>query len=284
MSSLPHRTRRPLLALPYTVVAEPDTVRLVAGEDHRYTLSGPGLEAWLPGLLAGCDGGRPIDDLLAGLDGPVQVQARDLVGRLYGERVLVDGPVERAHEPAAYAMAVEGTGRLAARLADVGRAPAAPEAPRLLVFCQDRLDYAAALEFNGRCLRDRAIWLWATLGPMSRGYVSPPFLPGAGPCWACLLGHFRRLSPAPELYDALIDHARRGGSIEPAPFPAMGVEILAQLILWKREQLGRSDPPPALYRLHVLELETMEVTVHRVLIDPECPACGGPADRGARLA
>ncbi len=282
--SPPHRTRRPFLALPYTIVSEPDTVRLVAGEDHRYTVSGPKLEAWLPGLLAGCDGRCSIEDLLAGLDGSVRAQAGDLVGRLYGERVLVDGPAERAHEPAAFAAAVEGTGLLAERLADEARAPAAPAARRLLVFCQDRLDYAAALECNARCLRGGDTWIWATHGPMSRGYVSPPFLPGIGPCWACLLGHFRRLSPAPELYDSLIEHARRGHVIEPTPFLATGVEVLAQLVLWKREQLARSDPPSALYRLHVLELDTMEVTVHRVLIDPECPACGGPADRGARLA
>src|SRR3712207_9320265 len=32
-----------------------------------------------------------------------------------------------------------------------------------------------------------------------------------------LLGHFRRLSPLPELYDELIEHARKGGAFAPAP-------------------------------------------------------------------
>jgi bacteriocin biosynthesis cyclodehydratase domain-containing protein len=263
--------------LPYTVVCEPDAVRLVAGEDHRYTLSGPGLEAWLPGLLAACDGRHPIDAILGGLDGAIRPQARELVDRLYGERVLVDGPVERAHEPMDCALAVEGTGPLADRLASAGATTAG--ARRLLVFCQDRLDYAAAMEFNARRLRAGEPWIWATTGPMGRGYVGPAFLPGAGPCWACLLGQFHRLSPAPELYDSLIAHARGGHAIAPVDFPATGVEILAQLVLWKRDQLGRVDPPSALYRLHVLELDAMEVTVHRVPIDPECPACGGPEDR-----
>lgn len=276
------RLARPCLALPYTVISEPDTVRLVAGEDHRYTMSGPGLEAWLPGLLAACDGRRPIDEILGGLDGPTRSQAQELVGRLYGERVLVDGPVERAHRPSAYALAVEGTGPLADRLA-AADATAATGARRLLVFCQDRLDHAAAMAFNARCLRAGEPWIWATLGPMSRGYVGPAFLPRAGPCWACLLGQFRRLSPAPELYDSLIAHARGGHAIAPADFPAAGAEILAQLVLWKRDQLGRDDPPSALYRLHVLELDAMEVTVHRVPIDPECPACGGPDDHGTPL-
>ena len=158
-----------------------------------------------------------------------------------------------------------------------------PGSPVLPVFCQD--GWITRRRWRSTAVAGKAVstWLWATLGPMSRGYVSPPFLPGAGPCWACLLGHFRRLSPAPELYDALIDHARRGGSIEPVPFPATGVEVLSQLVLWKREQLGRSEPPSALYRLHVLELETMEVTSHRVRIDPECPECGDGGDDGGRL-
>jgi bacteriocin biosynthesis cyclodehydratase domain-containing protein len=266
-------------------VAECDAVRLVAGEDHRYTINGAGLEAWLPGLLAGCDGRRSLEELLAGLDTAVHPTARELVARLYGERILVNGPAELAHEPVAYTLVIEGTGPLAARLNELARArdSTEPGTRSLPVFCQDRLDYAAALAVNQRCLRSGTIWLWASLGPMSRGYVSPPFLPRDGPCWACMLGHFRRLSPAPELYDALIDHARRGQAIEPVPFPAIGVEILAQLVLWKREQLARSDPPSALYRLHVLEQETMEVTSHRVLIDPECPECGGRDDDGAWL-
>ena len=118
-------------------------------------------------------------------------------------------------------------------------------------------------------------------GPMSRGYISPPFLPGAGPCLACLIGQFRRLSPAPELYDALIDHARCGRGIVSAQFPATGLDILAQIVLWKLAELRRVDPPSALFRLHVLELETMEISSHRVLADPACPACGnGDTDGG----
>jgi bacteriocin biosynthesis cyclodehydratase domain-containing protein len=276
------RLARPCLALPYTVISEPDTVRLVAGEDHRYTLSGPGLETWLPGVLAACVGRRSIDEILGVLDGSAQSQARELIGRLYGERVLVDGPVERAHQPVAYTMAVEGTGPLADRLA-AASAVTGEGARRLLVFCQDRLDYAAVMEFNARCLQDGEPWIWATLGPMSRGYVGPAFLPRAGPCWACLLSQFRRLSPAPELYESLIAHARGGHDIAPVAFPAEGVEILAQLVLWKRNQLSQGEPSSALYRLHVLELDAMEVTVHRVPIDPECPACGGPDDRGTSL-
>lgn len=279
MSDPPDRIARPCLALPYTILDSPGVVRMVAGEDHRYTLEAPGLDAWLPGLLAACDGRRPLDDLLGGLDESTRRQARELIGRLYGERVLVDGPIDRAHEPSACALVVEGGGALVDRLVDVEAAGPG----RLLVFCQDRLDHASALDFNARRLRDGAPWIWATTGPMGRGYVGPVFRPGIGPCWACLLGQFRRLSPAPEFYDALIAHARGGGAIAPAEFPPEGVEVLAQLVLWKRDQLARDEPAPALYRLHVLEVDAMEINAHRVPIDPECPACGGPAVVGDAL-
>jgi bacteriocin biosynthesis cyclodehydratase domain-containing protein len=110
---------------------------------------------------------------------------------------------------------------------------------------------------------------------MSRGYVSPVFLHDAGPCLDCLLHGFRRLSPAPELYDELIEHSRLGGTITSVPFPSPAVEILRQLVAWKAELLEQADPPAALYQLHVLEVSSLEVTAHRVFFDPECPSCRG---------
>src|SRR5262250_3103861 len=96
------RPRRPRPALPFTVLTDADTVRLVAGEDVRYTLTGPGVDGWLPALLAGCDGRRPLDDLLARVEESLRPAARDLIDRLYGERVLVDGPAAAAHPAAAH--------------------------------------------------------------------------------------------------------------------------------------------------------------------------------------
>jgi bacteriocin biosynthesis cyclodehydratase domain-containing protein len=136
------------------------------------------------------------------------------------------------------------------------------------------LDYDEAHRFNRRCLGQSSPWLWVTSGPMSRGYVSPAILPESGPCLACLLRHFQRLSPVPELYDALIRQARCDEPIVPVPFPTEGIEILKQLVRWKAEQLAQDRPSSSLYRLHVLEVETMEITSHRVYPDPECPECG----------
>lgn len=264
---------RPRLALPFTVLTAVDTVRLVAGEDFRYTLNGPGLDRWLPGLLALCDGRRTLNELLNGLVAETKDKAKQVLDRLYAERVLVDGTAQDAHVATAFHIAVEGSGALADALNEPPAADA-PRSPKLQLLCQDRLDYEEALQFNRRCLKGHDPWMWATTGPMSRGYVSPPFLPGAGPCLACLIRHFQRLSPASELYDALIDHGRQGRAFEPVPFPEQGIGILKELVRWKLGLLPRSDPPAVLYRLHVLEVETMEVTAHRVFLDPECPECG----------
>jgi bacteriocin biosynthesis cyclodehydratase domain-containing protein len=261
--------RRPRLALPFTILTGPDTVRLVAGEDHRYTLTAPGLDGWLGGWLAGLDGRTPLDEALGRLPEDRRGSARQLVDRLYGERVLLDGTAADAHAPAQRRLEPTGNAAWAA-----GWEPDGEGAP-LPALCQDRLDYDEALRFNRRCRQAGTVWLWATTGPMGRAYVGPLFLPDAGPCLGCLLGHFRRLSPAPELYDALAGHARDGRTVVAAPFPAPGTAIVRQLLLWKAALAEEAVAPAALYRLHVLEAAELEVTAHRVLIDPECAECGG---------
>jgi oxazoline/thiazoline synthase len=266
--------RRPRLALPYTILTGPDTVRLVAGEDFRYTLSGPGVERWLPDFLSGLSGAEPLAQALGRLPEEQRDLALELTARLYGERVLVDGPALAAHPAGPYRLAVEGSGALREAL-EADAAPQGEGGRALPVLCQDRLDYEEALRFGRRCRAEGAPWLWATTGPMSRGYVGPLFLPDAGPCLGCLLGHFRRLSPAPEIYGELLDHARDGKAVRPVPFPDPAVAVLAALVRWKAALLPERDPPAALYRLHVLELAAMEVSAHRVFADPECPECGG---------
>jgi bacteriocin biosynthesis cyclodehydratase domain-containing protein len=270
------RKRRPQLALPFTILHEMDVVRLVAGEDFRYTLAAPELGVWLPALLRAMDGRQTVGELIVGLVESQHAAALGLIERLYGERVLVDGPVSAAHRSGSYRLVVEGTGPVAEALREHTDG-SEKEARPLPVLCQDRLDYEAALAFNRHRRSADSPWLWVTHGPMSRGYVSPAFLPDAGLCLACLLGHFRRVSPAPEVYDGLLAHARLGRPVEPVPFPEEAAAILVQLVLWKAALLSRPDGLPALYRLHVLETETLEVSSHRVFVDPECPECGGGA-------
>ena len=250
-------------------------MRLVAGEDYRYTLTAPALDAWLPALLERLQGRDTLAALLAPLAPGHRDAALQIVAHLYGERVLVDGTAADGHFVQKYAVVIEGQGPLFDSLSsafppslkDVGGQG------RLVVHCQDRLDYEAALDANRRYRAAKVAFLWASFGAMNRAYVSPLFLPDAGPCFSCLLQAFQRLSPAPEIYDALRAQARAQKPIAPVEFPPGGFLILHGLILWKLREAERADPSPALYRLHVLECEHFDVTTHRVFVDPACPEC-----------
>lgn len=265
--------QRPCLAIPFTILSGPDRVRLIAGEDFRYTLDGPELNAWLPQWLPMLDGRRSLAEAIAALPERHREAASQVIARLYGERVLIDGPAAAAHTPGHFAVSIEGEGTLRQIVAsllpdqqDAGERP-------MCILCQDRLDYEEALRLNRRCLDEGKPWLWTSSAAMSRGYVSPLFLPDAGPCLECLFAHFRRLSPVPELYEDLIEHARQGRSIAPTPIPGRALSVLAQLVLWKAEAAQEANPPAALFRLHVLETATLEIASHRVFFDPECPSC-----------
>jgi bacteriocin biosynthesis cyclodehydratase domain-containing protein len=273
--------RRLQLALPFTVVTEPDTVRLVAGEDFRYTLSGPALEQWLPDVLHSLDGKLTLAACLDRCAEANRPGMRALIERLCGERILIEATAAKGHRAIRSHAVVEGSGVLVHALRQ--RLAAAGEYP-VRVLCQDRLDYHEALCFNRRCLELAANsngdpeecavrWLWITSGPVSRGYVSPVFLADAGPCLECLLRHFERLSPAPEIYRSLREHAASGGEIRSGSMPTEAWSVLVELAAWKLAQLAESEAPAALYRLHVLEVDSMEVTTHRVFRDPGCPAC-----------
>ncbi len=261
----------PRLALSFTLLKERDRVRLVAGEEFRYTLTGPGLDTWLPALLELLDGKHSLDELFSPLAPERQAAARQILDHLAGERILVDGPVESAHPGRKHHLSVEGTGVLRSGLQ--GTSPS-PDSVPARVLVQDKLDLDEALRFNTHCLQNKAPWLWVSCAAGSRGYVSPVFLPDAGPCLACLFSHFRRLSPLPQLYDELVHHARTGGTFASASFPLAGVTILQQLAIWKVDLLAHPEPA-VVYRLHVLEVATLEVSAHPVLVDPECQACHG---------
>ncbi len=303
------RPAHPRLALPFTVIADGELLHLIAGEDVRYSIRAGSHAPGLAVLLRRCDGRVPLDTLLLELADTNRAANRQLIERLYGERILIDGPVEELSVANNYRLAVEGRGELAQRLSGderdgsalnatrcvSGKALAAghspeivdPESPvasaiplkvnairpALSVLCQDTLDPNAVLEFNRRCLRAGAgPWMWATTGPASRGFVSPVFLQNAGPCLECLVRHFQRLSPVPQLYEALARHGQQDGAFAAVPFPAEGLTILEQIVRWKLAQLS-GTPHPAVFQLHVLELDSLEVSTHRVFLDPTCPEC-----------
>lgn len=265
--------RRPRLAYPFTVLTQPDSVRLVAGEDFRYTLTGPGLDRWLPDLLARLTGKETIAALVAAVPQDQRGQAQQLLERLYGERVLVDGPASAAHVARCYGPHVTGQGELYDRLRE--NVMPADGKPRITILCQDSLDYSAALNVSRNARQAGEPFLWASYGPVQRAYVSPLFLPDAGPCFACLLATFQRLSPVPEIYAALLDHGNNHRPFAPAEFSAEGIDVLSALVRWKLEQAELAEPSAGLYRLHILDRASMEVSSQRVFADPECPECRG---------
>lgn len=277
--------RRPRLAYPFTVLTSANTVRLIAGEDFRYTLTAPDLDRWLPPLIERFTGRETVPVLVNGLTPSQREAAFQIINHLYGERVLVDGSACDAHVPSKYRVVFEGVIPFTPspspperRGENSAHPPASPpelsDAPRLTVLVQDRLDYEEALRCNRRCRDTKTPLLWVSYAPLNRAYVSPLFLPDAGPCFGCLLRSFHRLSPAPEIYDALREHARQGKPIEPVEFPHEAHLILQGIVRWKLQQAELEMPGPALYRLHVLEREHFEVSTHRVFVDPFCPECG----------
>lgn len=260
--------RRPRLSLPFTIVTDNKVVHLIAGEDVRYSLTLGSEEEAVAAVLGRCDGRRTLGELLDGIPEATRSATNELFTRLFGERILIDGTAADAHVAADYAPAAEGEGPLVERLLG-GNGQAKP----LAVLCQDTLDYQTALSFNRRCRTASSPYLWVTTGPLSRGYVSPVCWPDAGPCLECLLRHFQRLSPASHLYDALVAHGRRGGGFAPADMAPQATAMLEQIAWWKIKEASKPAPALAIFRLHVVEVESMEVSVHRVYVDPLCPEC-----------
>jgi bacteriocin biosynthesis cyclodehydratase domain-containing protein len=255
---------RPRLAPGFTVVRDAAAIWLVGGEDVRFRV-GLAEPAWLAELLDRCDGRSTTDELVVTAPPAHRDDAAAVLARLLGERVLVEGTPAQAHaaQPATYR--VTGTGALADRLRASARADATIE-----VFVQDALDHAALVAHNAAALAARRRWMWVTTGPGGRAYVGPLFVPDAGPCAACLVLHFRRLSPVPDLYDALLAHT---GPMTPSVIPDGALDTTLALARWKLALVAEPLAPAALYALHVVEVDRLVVTSHAPLADPECTAC-----------
>src|SRR2546421_6093841 len=85
---LPERVR---FAFPFAILTRPDTVRLIAGEEFRYTLRSPSLDQWLPQFLNNFESEVEWRPLLDQLPGIRHKEALEIITRLYGERVLMEG-------------------------------------------------------------------------------------------------------------------------------------------------------------------------------------------------
>jgi bacteriocin biosynthesis cyclodehydratase domain-containing protein len=275
--------RRLRFAMPFGTAIEPGCVHLIGGEDVRFTLRAPELEEWLPALLQRLARGESDSALIGSLPERRREAARELFEQLIGERVLVrDAEPEREGRSWALEVDVVGEGRLAERVR--ARLPLAEErvsAPdeagqageRLLVLCQDTLDYRAGREQSAELRCAGRAQIWVSSGPIARALVSPLFLPEASPCFECLLSHFLRLSRAPDLTRALYTSGLEllDGGAEAFSDRALG--MVAELVASKCALATELEPAAALFRLHAFELATLEVSSHPVSPDPECPVC-----------
>lgn len=243
---------------------------MVAGEDVRYALTCDEPE-WLAALLKSCDGQQTLAQLVESVPQAHRSEAQSVLEQLTSERILIRAGVSEATISPAR-VAVVGQGDLSERMR---RTLKESEDPNLWLYCQETLDYESTRAFSARAREQGRRWLWLTTGPSSRAYVSPLFLPDAGPCAACLLGTFHRLSPVPEFYEVLREHSQRGGEFAASSFPQVGQAMLAGLLEWKVTLSKESPSTPALFALHVVETESLTVSSHSVLVDPDCPECRG---------
>lgn len=253
---------RPRLAPGFSVLADRGAIWLVAGEDLRFRI---GADAWLAELLRRCDGATSIAALAELAPPEHRAEVAPLLEQLVGERVLVEGTPVQAHV-ASSAIEVVGSGDVARALAAAW--PASSGA--ITAFVQDRMDHAALLAFNADALARGRRWMWITTGPAQRAYVGPLFVPDAGPCAACVLLHFKRLSPVPDLHDVLI---ARGGDTVAANVDDAMLATVAAVARWKLALVAEPVARAALYALHVVEASDLTVTSHAPIADPECTAC-----------
>ncbi|MBK7995428.1 MAG: hypothetical protein IPK14_19225 [Blastocatellia bacterium] len=259
-------------AFPFTIISKQNIVKLVAGEDYRYTLTGANLDSWLPSLLAKIDGNKLTKEILENFDEPLKEQALAILERLYGERVLIENVVLKIATKENYKLEIFGSGKVFELLQNLAEKDFNKDSKNIIkILCQDRLDYQQILTFNQQRLMENSLFLWVSYGAMTRGFVSPIFFPNIGACLACLISQFKQLSPTPEIYQELIEQAPK--SIKAVNFPDYGVKMLEQLVLWKLSFLQETELPASIYRLHVLEISSLEISSHQVFIAPDCPGC-----------
>src|SRR5689334_14912771 len=99
--------------MPFTIIPEADCVRLLGGEDIRYSFRAPEIERWLPALL-GELGAASVGEALAHVPAPRRRAAEELLARLVSERVLVEA--RQRPSPSPYRIEMVGDGALAEAL------------------------------------------------------------------------------------------------------------------------------------------------------------------------
>jgi bacteriocin biosynthesis cyclodehydratase domain-containing protein len=121
-------------------------------------------------------------------------------------------------------------------------------------------------DVNRQALEAGRPWMLARpRGPVV--WLGPVFVPGRGPCWACMAARLRDVRAAWRLPER-----RAGGD---APVVQLGLDLAAlEAARWKRHPHG-----PA--RLLTFDTQSLAQREHAVVRRRDCPACGDPAARTA---
>ncbi len=131
-----------------------------------------------------------------------------------------------------------------------------------MVLTADYLDRRLE-DVNRQALDHGRPWMLARPHGMTV-WIGPVFVPGRGPCWACMAEHLRNVRAAWGLPERLEDEA---------PVTQIGVDLAAlEAARWKRQ-------PEAPARLLTFDTRSLALEEHVIVRRHGCAACGDPSAR-----
>ena len=99
-------------------------------------------------------------------------------------------------------------------------------------------------------------------------WIGPVFVPGRGPCWACMAARLRAVRAAWQLPERRENIGEREEPVTPIGLDLARLEAAR----WKRQPDSRA-------RLLTFDTQTLAQQEHAILRQPACPACGDPSAR-----
>ena len=118
-------------------------------------------------------------------------------------------------------------------------------------------------QVNRDALDNRRPWMLAKPRGMTM-WIGPVFVPGRGPCWACMAARLREVRAAwglPERRD------------DDTPVAQLGLDLAAlEAARWKQQPGSRS-------RLLTFDTQSLAQREHVIARRRDCPACGDPSAR-----